>query len=655
MKQPIVRLSLLGVGILFLCSATNTELNASTNSFSKERNNKVAHSQESSFLSSSTSFRELSSEEVSSRSEISGDLAESSSITSDVVSEDSRIDTSGEEGGITGEPMTSESDTVGESTSASELDTVEDSTTIVTPPFNSSPDTQTTSEQVGQDEKSVSRPPIIIPAISEGLFDKVVGSQSLSPELKVNQIPRNPLAGFELPLLSSYLNRNQAILVYESIKEIDTMVSEKTTDDFLRRLYQELFSCGLEELKLQETTSQYLFEGDSIYLEVNGQLQLLGLYLGDRFYVSIDGNKAGEKEVAYSPTIKKLNTIEDERILVRRASDELMTSYGQEVLKDYPASFNFIPNFVTQGFIERIGEDARALGLAYDVFPSVMIAQAILESGGGSSQLSQSPYHNLFGIKGSYQGSSVTFTTSEDRGNGELFEVSAAFRAYPGYSSSLSDYVQLIRGGLSSNRNYYEGAWRSNAQNYLNASYELTGKYATDTAYNNKVNSLIAAYHLTQYDEKLMTETGLFIQKNENIPAEYRSLIAYPVYDGSEHNTSGSYPVGECTWYAFNRINQLGMTVDDFMGNGGEWGNSARRLGYEVLDKPEAGLLISFKPGVAGSDGRYGHVAFVEAVGLNGILISEGNVYDGKAISYRVISNDLTYSDLVSYIKAPKK
>ncbi len=42
-----------------------------------------------------------------------------------------------------------------------------------------------------------------------------------------------------------------------------------------------------------------------------------------------------------------------------------------------------------------------------------MIAQAVVESGWGSSALSQAPYHNLFGIKGSYQGQTVYMDTLE--------------------------------------------------------------------------------------------------------------------------------------------------------------------------------------------------------------------------------------------------
>jgi len=155
---------------------------------------------------------------------------------------------------------------------------------------------------------------------------------------------------------------------------------------------------------------------------------------------------------------------------------------------------------------------------------------------------------------------------------------------------------------------------------------------------------------LTKYDQAIGSETGIFIQGEDQIPNEYRELMKLPRYNGKDYNISGSYPVGQCTWYVFNRVNQLGGTVDDYMGNGGQWGATGRRLGYKVSQTPRAGSMISFAPGTAGSDPRYGHVAFVEAVGQNGILISEGNVYGGTTISYRVISNDLALSSHVTYI-----
>ncbi len=44
----------------------------------------------------------------------------------------------------------------------------------------------------------------------------------------------------------------------------------------------------------------------------------------------------------------------------------------------------------TWDFIMEIGEDARKVGQEEDLYASVMIAQAILESGSGRSRLSQS-------------------------------------------------------------------------------------------------------------------------------------------------------------------------------------------------------------------------------------------------------------------------
>ena len=411
--------------------------------------------------------------------------------------------------------------------------------------------------------------------------------------------------------------------------------------------------------------SENLTVGSLIYQEKKNKNVLLGIYIGDDYYLTIDDveiEKEEEKEVSESETEEKETqrqvTVEpldlEEDLLVQELPEADLTEYGEQVLADYPASMNFTENEGAKKFIETIAEDAQKLGQEYDVFASVMIAQALIESGSGTSTLSLSPNHNLFGIKGTYQGQSVSMATQEDRGNGELYSISSAFRKYPNYAASLGDYVQLLRGGISGNDKYYKSTWRSEAKNYLRTTNALTGTYATDTMYGQKLNSIIALYHLTDYDQVKTTEenSGIFIKGKDEIPEEYRSRMKYPDYNGVDYNSSGSYPVGQCTWYAFNRVKQLGKSVDDYMGNGGEWATKGKALGYEVSQKPKAGWLISFKPGVAGSDSRYGHVAFVEVVRPEGILISEGNVYGGTVISYRVIDTALATSDQVSYIKA---
>ncbi|MGM0112757.1 glucosaminidase domain-containing protein [Enterococcus sp. DIV0187] len=500
---------------------------------------------------------------------------------------------------------------------------------------------------------------------------------SLPSELKATEVALSDLKGFELPLLSSFKDKAQAALIYEGVKQVGT---EQKANYDAKQLATELYRniAGLELTDNLKKLQKEIHIGSLVYREEKENHILLGIYIGDGYYLTVDDVEIGADESELSnvkesgPTEDTTEELEEkveknrqreivveaidleEDLLIQELPKMNLTKYGEQVLAEYPASMNFTENEVAKNFIKKIAKDAQKLGQEYDVFASVMIAQALLESGSGTSTLSQVPNHNLFGIKGTYQGQSISMATQEDRGNGELYSINSAFRKYPNYTASLGDYVELLRGGISGNDAYYKNTWRSTAKNYLRTTSALTGTYATDTTYGRKLNSIIALYHLTQYDQVKITgsHSGIFIKGKEDIPVEYRNRMKYPDYNGVDYNRSGSYPVGQCTWYAFNRVKQLGKNVDDYMGNGGEWATKGNALGYEVSQKPKVGWLISFKPGVAGSDPRYGHVAFVEAVRPEGILISEGNVYGGTVISYRVIDQSLANSDQVSYIKA---
>lgn len=170
-------------------------------------------------------------------------------------------------------------------------------------------------------------------------------------------------------------------------------------------------------------------------------------------------------------------------------------------------NYEYAVTKTTQEFIEVIGEDARRIAYENDLYASVMIAQAILESGSGNSALSQAPNYNLFGIKGTYRGQSVSMMTMEDDGTGKLYSIQSVFRKYPGYTESLEDYAQLLTGkGNSLNSTFYYGVRKSYAKDYQKATAFLTGRYATDTNYDKKLNGIIEAYNLTQYDNPKDTE-----------------------------------------------------------------------------------------------------------------------------------------------------
>ncbi|MFS7259817.1 glucosaminidase domain-containing protein [Carnobacterium divergens] len=167
----------------------------------------------------------------------------------------------------------------------------------------------------------------------------------------------------------------------------------------------------------------------------------------------------------------------------------------------------FVKNQSTQEFIDKISESASEIGAEQDLYASVMIAQAILESGSGNSSLSSEPNYNLFGIKGTFESDSVAMLTLEDDGSGNYYQITGQFRKYPSYKESLEDYAKLLKGGTSFNETFYAGTWKSKTTSFHEATQFLTGKYATDTRYAEKLDQLIETYDLTQYDDGVVKKS----------------------------------------------------------------------------------------------------------------------------------------------------
>jgi len=311
----------------------------------------------------------------------------------------------------------------------------------------------------------------------------------------------------------------------------------------------------------------------------------------------------------------------------------------QELVPESTLSFNrtiyFEKDESVEQFIQKIGEEARKIGQENDLYASVMIAQAILESASGQSLLSQAPNYNLFGIKGTHNGRGISFVTQEDSGDEFFYTTQATFKQYLNYDESLKDYAKLLKEGLEGNITYYEGAWKSKAKTYQEATRYLTGRYATDGQYDQKLNGLIETYDLTMYDYPKAT-----VEMTES---------NFPAYNGENYDLLNSYAWGNCTQYVYNRITQLGKHIDLTMGNGKDWGTTGQSRGYEVSHTPKAGTAVSFPAGVLGADPIYGHVAFVEKVNQDGsIYISEMNVQGLNVVSTRTIAENQT--SLLSYI-----
>lgn len=129
----------------------------------------------------------------------------------------------------------------------------------------------------------------------------------------------------------------------------------------------------------------------------------------------------------------------------------------------------------------------------YNIYPSITIAQAILESNWGDSKLTQTG-KNLFGIKaGKDYKNKVDFMTNEFVNNKKI-EVVQSFRAYDSYSDSVKDYTNLL-----GKAKRYEALRKCKDYKEQATALYACG-YCTDPNYPQKLISIIEKYKLYEYD-----------------------------------------------------------------------------------------------------------------------------------------------------------
>ena len=170
------------------------------------------------------------------------------------------------------------------------------------------------------------------------------------------------------------------------------------------------------------------------------------------------------------------------------------------------------------------GEASTAKKLGAPISIPIAVAQAILESGWGRSQLSNE-YNNYFGIKGEYKGKSKQFTTREENSKGESYYIKTDFRYYVTISDCFTDYGSIIR----------RLSWYQDAEDAahipkdflkgLEVQRDALGKvmepgWATDHAYFSKVWSIVQDYDL--------------LDRNEDNPRSGVEFGLVQVYEGEE-------------------------------------------------------------------------------------------------------------------------
>lgn len=129
------------------------------------------------------------------------------------------------------------------------------------------------------------------------------------------------------------------------------------------------------------------------------------------------------------------------------------------------------------------------------LFSSVVIAQAICESGWGQSKIMMKA-NAIFGIKAtsSWKGKVYNTNTQECYDGSTYTNITACFRAYNNLAESISDYFDLI----TKSERYRRATVAETPLECITAI--KNGGYATSPTYINTIMSIINSNNLTKYD-----------------------------------------------------------------------------------------------------------------------------------------------------------
>lgn len=145
------------------------------------------------------------------------------------------------------------------------------------------------------------------------------------------------------------------------------------------------------------------------------------------------------------------------------------------------------------------------------ILASVSMAQFILESGYGKSELAQKA-NNVFGMKkslsgntwsgSSWDGKSVySKQTKEQNADGSYVTITADFRKYKCVEDSIADHSAYLLGAKNGSKLRYEGL--KGCTDYKKAVQIIKdGGYATSLTYVDNLCSIIERWNLTQFDVK---------------------------------------------------------------------------------------------------------------------------------------------------------
>ena len=174
----------------------------------------------------------------------------------------------------------------------------------------------------------------------------------------------------------------------------------------------------------------------------------------------------------------------------------------------------------------------------YPLFSSVVIAQAICESGWGQSKIMMKA-NAIFGIKATsnWKGKVYNANTQECYDGSTYTNITACFRAYNSLAESISDYFDLI----TKLERYRKATVAETPLECITAI--KNGGYATSPTYINTIMSIINSNDLTKYDNVEYVENS--VDNSKSIEELAKEVIAGRYGNGEERKQKLGYLYNE--------------------------------------------------------------------------------------------------------------
>lgn len=288
-----------------------------------------------------------------------------------------------------------------------------------------------------------------------------------------------------------------------------------------------------------------------------------------------------------------------------------------------------------QNFLSGIKAGAIEGWKDYKILPSITAAQAIIESGWGSSV---SGTNNIFGIKGT---PGTLCWTREVNSSGQSYEIQAYFKNF----SSLSECIEF-HNSLLGTSSYYRGM--AGQKDYRTAA-QYPKSYATDPNYVQTVINIIEEYGLSSWDQEAFNQTDFPKNAIDStvITIQYAKSAGAFAFDENGNAISGS---------------------NSTFVNGSKWKTAGTKvIANQEMFKVATHEYVPLKDTTIGADGTvtinysqgYGvsgyHLNGSPVAGSNGVLktgtswATSGAAYINGQIMYKIATDEYVPKEFTQY------